>query len=153
MTWTTLTVDDLLSSMTSREREDFAKTSATLGVPDRATPLLTDLVAEIRGYIATWAPNSLSADATLIPPSFKAKALSIARWRLLITVPGYNPGDARKLDFEKADAFFAKVAEGKIRPEPADDAVPTNVASEKPAGVEIVSGPGSRTGRERMNGI
>ena len=153
MTWTPLTTDDLLSSMTVREREDFAKTSATLGVPDRAAPILTDLVAEVRGYIATWSPNSLSADATLIPPSFKAKALSIARWRLLITLPGYNPGDARKLDFEKADAFFNKVAEGKIRPEAADDAIPTTVPSEKPAGVEIVSGPGSRTGRTRMDGI
>lgn len=153
MLWLPLTTEDLLGSMTSREREDFAKTSATLSVPDRATPILTDLVAEIRGMIATWAPNSLSADATLIPPSFKAKALSIARWRLLITVPGYNPGDARKLDFEKADAFFNKVAEGKVRPEPADDAIPTGVPSEKPAGVQIVSGPGSRTGRERMNGI
>ena len=153
MTWTPLTTDDLLSSITVHERDDFAQTSTTAGVPDRVIPLLEDLVTEIRGYIATWSPNTLSADPTLIPPSFKAKAVSIARWRLLITVPGYNPGDARKMDFEKADAFFTKVAEGKIRPEPADDAVVTGVPTEKPAGVQIVSGPGSRTGRERMDGI
>ena len=153
MTWTPLTPDDLLSSITFREREDFAKISTTLGVPDRVIPLLADLVAEIRGYIATWSPNTLSADPTLIPPSFKAKALSIARWRLLITIPGYDPKEARKLDFEKADAFFMAVAKGQIRPEPADDAIVTGVPSEKPAGVQIVSGPGSRTGRERMDGI
>jgi hypothetical protein len=40
-----------------------------------------------------------------------------------------------------------------IRPEPADDAVATEVPAEKPSGVEIVSAPGSRTGRTRMDGI
>ena len=153
MEWITITPDDIESTMTSSERDDFATADASVSLPDRAAPVISDLIAEIRGYIATWSPNSISADTTLIPPSFKAKALSMARWRLLISVPGYQPGDARKLDFEKADAFFNKVAEGKIRPEPADDAVVTAVPSEKPSGVEIVSAPGSRTGRDRMNGI
>jgi hypothetical protein len=153
MEWTPLTAVDLESSMTSREREDFGRVAASYSLVDRAAPMLCDLVAEIRGYIATWSPNTLSAAVDLIPPSFKAKALSIARWRLLITVPGYQPGEARKLDFEKADAFFNKVAEGKIRPEPADDAVVTAVPSEKPSGVEIVSGPPRRTGRVKMDGI
>ena len=153
MEWTTLTEDDLLSSMTIRERDDFAKTSVGISVDDRVTPILADLVAEVRGYIATWSPNSISADATKIPPSFKARALAIARWRVLITIPNYQPGDARKLEYEKADAFFMSVAKGQIRPEPADDATATAVPSEKPAGVEIVSAPGSRTGRTRMDGI
>lgn len=153
MIWITLTDEDLLSSMTMREREDFAKVSGGGAVYDRVIPILTDLVAEIRGYIATWSPNTISADATLIPPSFKAKAISIARWRVLTSIPGYQPGEARKLDFEKADAFFNRVAEGKIRPEPADDAIASKVPNEKPSGVQIVSAPGSRTGRDRMDGI
>jgi hypothetical protein len=153
MTWTTLTEDDLLSSMTQRERDDFSKTSAGLSVPDRLEPILTDLVAEVRGYITTWSPNTISADASKIPPSFKAKALAIARWRVLITIPGYQPGEARKLEYEKADAFFMSVAKGQIRPEPADDATQTETPAEKPAGVEIVSAPGSRTGRTKMDGI
>jgi hypothetical protein len=153
MIWTTLTTDDLLSSMTERERQDFGKVSVGESVEDRVLPILVDLVAEIRGYIASHSPNTISADTTLIPPSFKAKAVAIARWRVLISVPGYQPGDARKLDFEKADQFFTKVAEGKIRPEPADDAIPTQVAATQSANVEVVSGPGSRTGRDRMNGM
>ena len=153
MTWTTLAEDDLLSSMTERERNDFAKASVGTSVTDRMVPILADLVAEIRGYIVTWAPNTISEDTTKIPPSFKARALALARWRLLITIPGYQPGDARKLEFEKAESFFMAVAKGQIRPEPADDAVGTAVPSEKPAGVEIVSAPGSRTGRTRMDGI
>ena len=153
MIWTTLTTTDILSSMTTREREDFGKTSVAVAVPDRVLPILSDLTAEIRGYITTWSPNTISADTTLIPPSFKAKALAIARWRVLITIPGYQPGDARKLEYEKADAFFLSVAKGTIRPEPADDAIVTATPAEKPSRVEIVSAPGSRTGRSRMDGI
>ena len=76
--WVKLTEDDLLSSMTQRERDDFAKVASGASVPDRVIPILSDLTAEIRGYIATWSPNTISADITLIPPSFKAKALAIA---------------------------------------------------------------------------
>ncbi|MEI6655350.1 MAG: hypothetical protein WCP45_11320 [Verrucomicrobiota bacterium] len=153
MLWITLTEDDILSGMTQRERDDFAKTSSASTVPDRLLPILSDLIAEIRGYIVTWAPNTISADTTLIPPSFKAKAVALARWRMLASIPGYQPGEARKLEYEKADAFFLSVAKGAIRPEPADDAVTTAVPTEKPSRVEIVSAPGSRTGRARMDGI
>ena len=114
--WVTLTEDDVLSGMTSREIDDFAKVSAGISVPDRVTPILADLVAEIQGMIASRADNPAPPDAASIPSEFKARAVSIARWRILISIPGYQPGDARKMDYEKADAFFVKVAEGKIRP-------------------------------------
>lgn len=153
MEWNTLTEDDVLSGMTQRERDDFAKTSVGGNVTDRLVPIMSDLVAEIRGYITTWSPNTISADATKIPPSFKAKAIAIARWRVLTSIPGYQPGEARKLEYEKADSFFLSVAKGTIRPEPADDAVVTDTPSETPSGIEVVSAPGSRTGRIRMNGI
>ena len=122
---------------------------------DRITEILADLTAEIRGYIGSWAQNeTLSANATQIPPEFKAKALSIARWRLLITVPGYQPGEARKLDFEKSEEFFSKVAMGKIRPAPAADAVPSSVPDEAiQPGVAVVTSRPPRTGHGRMNGL
>jgi hypothetical protein len=114
--WVTLTEDDVLSGMTVREREDFAKTSVGVTVSDRLTPLLSDLVAEIQGMIASRADNPTPPADDVIPAEFKARAVSVARWRVLISIPGYQPGEARKLDYEKADAFFLKVAEGKIRP-------------------------------------
>lgn len=120
--WTTLTEDDILSGMTQRERDDFAKTSAGLAVGDRIVPILADLVAEIQGMIASRADNPTPPSDDVIPSEFKARAVSIARWRVLISIPGYQPGDARKLDYEKADAFFIRVAEGKIRPR--QEAVP-----------------------------
>lgn len=150
--WVTLTNDDILSGMTLRERDDFAKTSVDASVVDRLLPILSDLIAEIRGYITTWSPNTISANLNLIPPSFKAKAIAIARWRVLVSIPGYQPGEARKLEYEKADAFFMAVAKGTIRPEPADDAIPTETPGEKPSSVEFFGAP-SRTGRQRMDGI
>lgn len=153
--WITLTPKHLLSALTRKEREDFGRTSADVETDDRVPEILSDLTAEIRGYIGSWAQNAtLSADASQIPPEFKAKALSIARWRLLISIPGYSPGKAREMDFEKADAFFTDVAKGRIRPAPADDAVPNTVPEEeRQPGVEIVSSRPSRTGSKRMNGI
>lgn len=153
MQWTPLTTDDVLSSITANELDKFGKAVTSVAVPDRIVPILADLVAEIRGFIATCEPNSLSADPTLIPPSFKARALAIARWRLLVTIPGYEPGDARKLEYEKAESFFNQVAQCKIRPEVADDAVPTNVPADTPAGITVVSAPPKRTGRANMNGM
>ena len=116
MPWVTLTTDDILSGMTLREREDFAKVSTGMSVPDRLEPILVDLVQEIQGFIASRQDNPLPPSADVIPAEFKARAISIARWRTLITIPGYNPNDARKLDYEKADAFFNAVAKGQIRP-------------------------------------
>lgn len=152
ISWVTLSDDDLLAALTSRERDDFGMASAGVGVPDRVFPILETLVAEVRGRIATWSQNTLSADATRIPPSFKSHALAIARWRLLVTVPGYEPGDARKEEYKAALKFLEDVAAGKMRPETAGDAVRPSVPDEKPAGVQW-SAPGSRTGRQRMNGL
>ena len=151
MQWVTLTSTDLEGVMTAQEQL-LAQVNAG-GTPDRVVPMLANLVAEIRGMIATWGPNTLSADATKIPPSFVGRALAIAKWRVLTSIPDYQPDDARKLEYEAAEKFFTLVATGKIRPEPADDAQPTAVPSEKPASVEIVSAPGGRTGRARMDGI
>lgn len=127
-TWTPLTEADVLSGMTQRERDDFAKTSVGVTVTDRLLPILTDLVAEIQGMIASRADNPVPPSDSVIPAEFKARAISLARWRVLITIPGYEPNDARKLDYEKADAFFLQVAQGKIRPR-------AEVAAEAPAAV------------------
>jgi hypothetical protein len=152
MEWKTLTTQDLEGVMT-RSEQDLSFVSLGSGTQDRVVPILENLIAEIRGMIATWSPNTLSADTTKIPPAFVGRALVIARWRLRTSFPGYEAEKAEIEEYERAEKFFQLVAEGKIRPEPAPDAVKNPVPSERPAGVQVVSGPGSRTGRGRMNGI
>jgi hypothetical protein len=114
--WVTLTVDDILAGMTVREREDFAKTSVGVAVPDRLAPILENMVAEIQGMIASRADNPTPPDTDVIPAEFKRHAISIVRWDLLTSIPGYTPGEARKLAYTDANTFFLKVSEGKIRP-------------------------------------
>lgn len=150
--WILLTAALLKSKMTAKEVSDFGK-SVTDGDPDdRIIPILADVTQDIRGRIKSWTQNTVSIDDTLIPSEFVGQALALARWELLTSIPGYQPGDARKLSYEKADAFFRDVAKGINRPEPADDAVSPAVPSEKPSGAQWTA-PGSRTGRERMNGL
>ena len=151
--WVTLTPNDVLAGLTATERTDFATASVDPEVPDRLEALLADLTAEIRGYIVTWAANPLSADSGKIPPSFRARAVAIARWRLLVSVPDYDPGDARKLEYEAAEAFFRKVAEGKIRPEPADDAVTNPVPPEAQFPTPVIKSRRRLWTRESQDGI
>ena len=114
--WQQLTEDEILSGLTEKERNDFAKASVGTSVPDRLQPILQQLVDEIQSLILSRADNPAPPADDVIPKGFVARAVSIARWRVLISIPGYQPGESRKLDYENAEAFFLKVAEGKIRP-------------------------------------
>jgi phage gp36-like protein len=153
MSWVTLTASDLMSTLTKRERDDFGKTSPETTGGDRVPQILANLIAEVRLCISTVNQNSVSTDASLIPEGMVAHALALGRYRLLATIPGYVPGTARQDEYKAALKFFADVAMGKIRPEAAEDSRVPEVAQERAAGIEIVSAPGSRTGRARMNGL
>ncbi len=114
---------------------------------------LTKMAAEIRTMITTWSPNTVSADPLKLPPGFVGRAMILVRDRLLGGIPDYTQDDTRKKQTESAEKWLFLVATGKIRPQPATDAIPNDAPPEKASGVEIVSGPGSRTGRQRMDGI
>lgn len=151
--WVELTVENLLSAMTDREVEDFGKVSTKLTVPDRVTPILNDLGNEIRGYIGSHSRNTLSADPKRVPSEFVAKAMALARWRVLTTIPGYKPGEARKDEYDKADAFFLAVAKGTIRPRPAPDAEANPVPQEKAYPAPRIHARQRRYSRDQQDGI
>jgi len=121
--------------------------------PQQIAAALTNMAAEIRTMITTWSPNTVSANPLKIPAGFMRQALIVARDSLLTGLPGYTQDEERKTQTKAANAWFLEVARGKIRPQPASDAIANEVPSEIPAGVQVVSAPGSRTGRARMNGI
>lgn len=157
MSWVTLTDDDLMSSMTARERDLFGTsvTSDAGGTPDgpadRVVPLLADVVAEVRMQVASYQGNTLDADTGKIPEGCRANALALGRWRLLATMPNYEPSKAREMEYQAAMRFFEKVAEGKIKPLPSEDAEanpnpPANSA-------EVVSSTLRRGGRTNMEGL
>ena len=151
--WVKLTVDGLLSAMTEREINDFGKVSTSASVPDRIQPVLDDLTQEIIGYIGSTTQNTLSADPALIPGEFKAKALAIARWRVLTAIPGYDPKEGRKLEYQAADTFFNNVAKGIIRPRPAPDFQANTIPSGKAFPSPKIHGRSKRFGRDQQDGI
>lgn len=152
-TWVTLTADDVLSGMSLREREDFAKTSVGVNVADRLIPLMRNFSNEIRGYVQTHAPSAVSATPGTIPPEFVDRAVDYIRFKLLITITGYNPGEARTKAYEKAEAYFLSVAKGAITPSKADDAAAPEIAATHKAQSPRVRARKPRFGRDQQDGI
>jgi hypothetical protein len=108
MSWATLTEVDLKTAMTSLEREIFGKT-----VVDGA---LTDRVPGI--------------DTTMIPLMTHHHALAIARWRVLTSIPKYNPGEPRKEEYTEAIKFLEGLA--KCSPRPPAPLVPATTITTAP---------------------
>lgn len=129
-----------------------AKELTVIPTADR-TRELTKMAAEIRDMIGSHAPNTLSPNPLKVPPGFVANALIVVRNRLLTGIPDYQIDEDRRKQGEMAAAWFLEVARGRIRPQPAPDAVTNEAAPAMPSGVEVVSAPPSRTGRTRMDGI
>lgn len=151
MPWRALTENDVLSGMTSREVPNLGQTG---GVSDDRLPgILELLTSEIRGMIATHRSNQLDSDEDKIPVSFIARAAIIARWRLMASIPNYTPSESRKLEYEKAEDFFKRVAKGEIRPEAPDNPIENTVPDPKPGAGASYWAAGSRTGRTRMDGL
>lgn len=128
---------------------------AELALIDSAvlTMELTKMAAEIQTMIASHSTNTVSADPLKIPAGFVGRALIVVRNRVLTGIPNYTIDDDRKEQGKQAEAWFLEVARGKIRPQPATDAIPNAAAPEVPAGIAVVSSRPSRTGAARMNGL
>ena len=142
MAWREITQADL--DMTDRELS---------AVTARVSGVLAAITTEVRNRISTWRSNRLSSDPSLLPDSFIARAAIIARWRLLAFLPGYEPSEARRTEYNNAESFFRDVAAGRMRPEEPDDPAENTVPQEKPGlGADSWSA-GSRTGRDRMDGL
>lgn len=88
-TWVSVTVDDVLSEFTPSE---LATITAMMGGQpldntSKLAQVLARTISEIRGYISS-GDYPLDPDSeTTLPPSLVVDAISISRWRFLISVP------------------------------------------------------------------
>jgi phage gp36-like protein len=130
MSWATLTEVDLKTAMTSLEREIFGKTVVDGALTDRVPGILQDVTALVRSYIATCDRNILSLDTTMIPLMTHHHALAIARWRVLTSIPKYNPGEPRKEEYTEAIKFLEGLA--KCSPRPPAPLVPATTITTAP---------------------
>lgn len=114
---------------------------------------LIKMADEIRTMIRSHSPNTVSANALKIPPGFVGRALILVRNRLLTGIPDYVIDEDRRKQAEQAEAWFAKVADGKIRPEPATDAAVNDTPNSTPAPKPKIKARTRLFTRDQQNGI
>lgn len=119
---------------------------------DRRAALVA-MAAEVRTMIASHAPNTLSADSLKIPAGFVARALLVVRNRLLTVIPDYAIDEDRRKQGEQAETWLLEVARGRIRPQPASDAVANEAAPEKPSLRPKIAARRKQYGRDQQDGI
>ena len=89
MSWITPTPQDVLSEFTPSEVAAISNLMG--GAPFDSTSklgtILTRTIAEIRGYIRSGAYATDTASDTTLPASLIPDAISLARWRFLISAP------------------------------------------------------------------
>lgn len=129
--------------------------AAELGIisEETRTAELTKMADEIRTMIRSHSPNTVSADPLKIPAGFLGRALLVVRNRLLTGIPDYTIDEDRRKQGDQAEAWFLKVADGKIRPEPASDAVVNETPNAKPSPSPRINARKRRFTREQQEGI
>lgn len=156
MAWKTITVADLKSALNAEELDIYSTHSADATNPSRADEIVTAVIQQVRGDIASCERNRLSLDSALIPEGYVTNALAIARYRLLSTLPYCTISDSRTKEYDTAIKFFDSVAMCKRRPEspPEDESRETEAAPDKPRpSAQTVSSRPSITGRSNLSGL
>lgn len=121
MSWIAPTADDVLGEFTPDELASI--TSLLGGEPLDNTTLLANIlsrtVAEIRDYIRS-GDYAVSTDPTLIPEGLINDAISISRWRFLVSVPAFRQlqTEERKKLYDDSVAKLGMIATAKFSVEP-----------------------------------
>lgn len=119
MAWRKPTTDDLAQTLSRKELESYAKSSALDGA-DPVDALITASANLIRGYIRANASVVMSTAAASIPESLVAPCMDYAAYQVLKRQP-LPVAEARRKAYEDALAIFEKVASGKLTPESCTD--------------------------------
>lgn len=111
MQWSALTETDILTSLTSAEREGFASAVRTRGL-DPVEGLLSDLCHEVRGKLGANTSIKQMPTGGVIPAEIKAAALAIARHRFL-TWADVTVSAERKTEYENGVKFLDSASDAK----------------------------------------
>lgn len=116
MSWTKLTRDGLVATISADEVDAFGQ-SADFG--DAVDAILAQTADAVRGFVRAGG-RKVPGDAGLVPPSLVPFAYDFATFRVLkrFNVP---VGEDRRKANESATAIFMKVAEGKYAVEPDEE--------------------------------
>lgn len=155
MSWITLTATDIRDRLGAPEYQAVGEAALAEGQADPWPALIDDATEHVRGQIGSNPKNTLGAAGT-IPAACKRHLISLIIWDALNRF-GLSTllGETRKLDYEKADAYFRSVARGDIaveQPETAgEEAFRNREGAFATADVELSTK--RRATRDRLDGL
>jgi len=115
MAWTALTETEVLTRLTGSEVTAFKTSALASGQADPLPLVVTQVVDEVRGYIAATGKVTLGASGT-IPSKLISATLAVIRVRLCNRLPGMKSllDEFRMKEYDNAITLFQQVAAGKF---------------------------------------
>jgi len=114
MAWITLVEADVVSRLSSPETVALKSAALATGQADPLAEIVSQVVQEVRGYVAANRANQLGAGET-IPDRLKSAALALIRWRLVNRLPVKGLlTDERRRELEDAMTLLRDVAAGRF---------------------------------------
>jgi len=121
MAWQTPTVDEVLGEFTPTELASITQLMghAPLDYTTKLSLILSRVIAEIRDYIRS-GDYDLDEDETTLPVALFPDAISISRWRFLVSVPDFRQlqTEERKGLYQDSITKLTAIAKGQFSVEP-----------------------------------
>jgi len=150
MSWSTLTVTDVLTALTGPEKSALQTAALQSGQSDPLDGTVGQVVQEIRGYVAACRQNKLGDGAT-IPLELKADAIAIIRYRALNRLPTRSlMTSSREQEYKEAIRKLEQVAACRFAIE--QPAEVTDQVISGPA-AEVVTSTPRRFTRDKLSGL
>lgn len=122
MAWRAITEADLVTKISGAELEGYRGAALAASQPDPVQPAIDQVVAEVRGYIAANAANSLDPDTATIPERLIGAAISRIIIQIMSRAGGsvMDPNDVRRKAAADALELLKNVASAQFAIDPPD---------------------------------
>jgi phage gp36-like protein len=147
MTWITITASDVKTRLTGVELTALQSVALASGQADPLDEVVSQVIDEVRGYVAANPKNTLG-DAGTIPPKLLSAALAIIRYRLATRLPVKSIlTEQRVKENEAAIRLLERIADNKFAIE---DPVTGDVSG---ISIQLANKPTRIATREKLSGL
>lgn len=150
MSWITLTESDVVTKLSGPEIAALKSAALQAGQTNPLPEIITQVVKEIRGYIAACSRNVLG-DGETIPDELLGAAITRIRFELATRLPAALLTEDRRTANANALTQLRDVAACRFSIVPASEPATEQAAGGNAA--EVVSGTNRRATREKLEGL
>jgi hypothetical protein len=131
MAWITITENDIKTRLAGAELSAYTSAAKAQGQGNPLTEIISQVVSEIRGYVAACARNTLGAGAT-IPDKLLSAALAMIRYRLITRLP-LSISEERKREYDDAISLLERVSDCKFAVDEPAEASSEDISTPAPS--------------------